>query len=323
MNLSIRHFKAFLAIVHTRGFTRAAEQLHISQPGLSLMMQEMESQLSCRLFERTTRSVRLTAAGQRLMPVAQQVVDEVEAIVPVLSQLSEKRRRTLRVGVPPIFSATVMPNVYMKLRETQPALDLHIQDLPKPEVERQVRSGELDCGLGVFPRHIPEVSRRTLFKFDFIYLESRAAPPPRARGRGRAARRIRWDDLPDVPFVELHPDMELQEQVDKCRAARGVRRTDGIRMNRLESLVGMAAAGVGPTIIPSFAAPVGMDAQISTALLVDPVLSLGFHLIMKRGREQPAVLEAFTQTLLEVIEDRRERIYPYAAADGSSEVPGL
>jgi DNA-binding transcriptional LysR family regulator len=314
MNLSIRHFKAFLAIVHTRGFTRAAERLHISQPGLSLMMQEMESQLSCRLFERTTRSVRLTAAGQRLMPVAQQVVDEVETIVPVLSQLSEKRRRTLRVGAPPIFSATVMPNVYMKLRESQPALDLHIVDLPKPEVERQVRSGELDCGLGVFPRHIPEVSRRSLFKFDFIYLESRAASP-RTKTRGRTAKRIRWDELPDVAFVELHPDMELQEHVNKCRASCGVRRTDGIRMNRLESLVGMAAAGVGPTIIPSFAAPVGMDAQVSTALLVEPVLSLGFHMIMKRGREQPSVLDAFTQTLLEVIEDRRERIYPYAAVD--------
>ena len=303
MNLSIRHFKAFLAIVHTRGFTRAAERLHISQPGPSLMMQEMESQLSCRLFERTTRSVRLTAAGQRLMPVAQQVVDEVETIVPVLSQLSEKRRRTLRVGAPPIFSATVMPNVYMRLRESQPALDLHIVDLPKPEVERQVRSGELDCGLGVFPRHIPEVSRRSLFKFDFIYLESSAAPL-RTKTRGRTAKRIRWDELPDVPFVELHPDMELQEHVNKCRAACGVKRTDGLRMNRLESLVGMAAAGVGPTIIPSFAAPVGMDAQVSTALLVEPVLSLGFHMIMKRGREQPSVLDAFTQTLLEVIEDR-------------------
>ncbi|OWT56150.1 LysR family transcriptional regulator [Candidimonas nitroreducens] len=312
MNLTIRHFKAFLAIVQTRGFTRAAERVHISQPGLSLMMQDMESQLSCRLFERTTRSVRLTAAGQRLVPVAQQVVDEVEAIAPVLSQLSEKRRRTLRVGVPPIFSATVMPKVYMMLRRTQPTLDLHIHDLPKPEVELRVRSGELDCGLGVFPRRIPEVSRRTLFEFDFIYLESRTAPW-RAKTHGKAARQLRWDELPDVPFVEMQPHMELQEQVNKHRAACGVKRSDGIRMNRLESLIGMAAAGVGPTIIPSFVAPVGMEAQISTALLTDPVLSLGFQLIMKRGREQPAVLEAFTQALREVIADHRERIYPYAA----------
>ena len=77
-------------------------------------------------------------------------------------------------------------------------------------------------------------------------------------------------------------------------------------------VIGMAAAGVGPTIIPSFVAPIGMNAQISTALLTEPVLSLGFQLIMKRGREQPAVLEAFTQALREVIADHRERIYPYA-----------
>lgn len=215
------------------------------------------------------------------------------------------------MGAPPIFSATVMPKVYMKLRQTQPSLDLHIYDLPRAEVERQVRSGELDCGLGVFPRRIPEVSQRPLFEFDFIYLESRTAPW-KTKTRGKTARQLRWDELPDVPFVEMQPGMVLQEQVDKCRAACGVKRSDGIRMNRLESLIGMAAAGAGPTIIPSFVAPVGMEAQISTALLTDPVLSLGFQLIVKRGREQPAVLEAFTQALLEVIEDHKERIYPYA-----------
>ncbi|VCU68702.1 Hydrogen peroxide-inducible genes activator [Pigmentiphaga humi] len=314
MNLSIRHFKAFLAVVHTHSFTRAAEQMHISQPGLSLMMQDMESQLSCRLFERTTRSIQLTAAGQRLLPIAQQVVDEVETIAPVLSQLSEKRRRTLRVGVPPIFSASVIPLVYMRLRKTEPTLDLRIVDLPKPEVERQVRNGELDCGLGVFPKRVPEVSRRPLFEFDFVYLESRAAPA-RPKTHGRPSRRIRWDELPAVPFVELHHTQDLQQQINKCRAAAGAARTDGIRMNRLESLIGMAAAGVGPTIIPTFAAPVGIDAQVSTALLVDPVLSLDFHLIIKRGREQPDVMEPFTRTLLEVIEERRDRIHRPAEQD--------
>lgn len=308
MNLSIRHFKVFLAVVRTRSFTRAAEQMHISQPGLSLMMQDMESQLSCRLFERTTRSVQLTAAGRRLLPVAQQVVDEVETIAPVLSELSDKRRRTLRVGVPPIFSATVMPQVYVRLRRTAPGLDLHVFDLPKPDIEHQVLHGELDCGLGVFPRRVADVSRRPLFEFDFLYLESRDSPA-RARSRGKPSKTLRWADLPDVPFVELHPGVDLQQQINKCRQATGVARPDGIRMNRLESLIGMAAAGVGPAIIPSFAAPIGSDAQACTALLVEPVLSLAFHLIVKRGREQPDVLDLFTATLLEVIEERRERIY--------------
>jgi len=54
---------------------------------------------------------------------------------------------------------------------------------------------------------------------------------------------------------------------------------------------------------------------VSTALLTDPVLTLDFHLIIKRGREQPAVLEAFTRTLLEVIEERRDRIYRTAGKD--------
>ncbi|WP_321857508.1 LysR family transcriptional regulator [Paraburkholderia tropica] len=305
MNLSIRHFKAFLAVVQSRSFTRAAEIMHISQPGLSLMMREMESQLTCRLFDRTTRSVEMTAAAQRLLPVAQQVVNEVEAITPVLNQMSDERRRTLKIGVPPVFASSVIPDVYMRLRKTQPALDLYISDLPKPEVERQVRDGELDCGLGSFPRRIPEVSRRLLFEFDFIYLESHTAQTP---AHQRFARYIRWRDLPDVPFVEQDANMELQAHVNKCRAAAGISRSDGMRLNGLASQVAMAVAGVGPTIIPSFAVPV--DTQAYTALLIEPVLSLGYHLIMKRGREQSDALEGFIRTLLEVIEERKEQTYP-------------
>ena len=307
MNLSIRHFKAFLAVVETRSMTRAAERIHISQPGLSLMMQDIEAQLSCRLFERTTRSVGLTPAGQKLVPVARQVVDEIETIAPVLSQLSESRRMHLRIGVPPIFSASVMPLVYMRMQQTHPALTLHVVDLPLPELEALVRSGELDCALGVFPKRVPDVLRRPLFDFDLVYVEARTGPL-RARSRGRLPKRLRWQDLPDVPFVELHPAADLQQQIDKCRAACNVARRDGIHLHRLESVIGMAAAGVGPAIVPSFAVPLGHGAQLAVATLTDPVLSLAFHLIMKRGREQPTALEAFSTTLLAVIDERRERI---------------
>ncbi len=306
MNLSIRHFKAFLTVVNTRSFTRAAEQMHISQPGLSLMMQDMENQLSCRLLERTTRSVTLTAAGLQLLPSAQHIVDEFEAIAPVLSQISVERRRTLRVGATPIFSASIMPHVYMKLRHAQPSLDLRVVDLPKPDVEKQVRNGELDCGLGIFARRVPEVSRRALFEFDFLYIESRQQPL--VLGSSRRKRRMLWSELPDLPFVELPSSSELQQLIDKQKTAAGIgRRADSIRMNNLESLIGMAAVGVGPAILPSFTAPDQLNAQVSTALLTEPVLSMEFHMITKRGRAQPAILELFTQALLEVIAERGER----------------
>lgn len=308
MNLSARHFKAFLVIAATHSFTRAAQQLHISQPGLSLMMREMESQLSCRLFERTTRSVELTAAGMRLLAPARRIMEEIDGLAPVLSQLSVERRRTLHVAATPIFSASIMPHVYIKLRERHPTIDLRLVDVHKHEVERQVRSGDVDCGLGIYAKRLPELTRRPLFEFDFVYIEAKHAPFL-FDARKRTAK-IAWRDLPDVPFVELNAASELQQLIAKCKTRVGLTRSiEAIRFHNLESLVGMAAAGVGPTILPSFAAPVARQSDVVSALLTDPVLSMDFHMITKRGRAQPAVLEAFTSTLLEVIAERGERTY--------------
>src|SRR3546814_2043466 len=78
MNFSFRQMRAFLAVARHASLTKAAEQLHISQAGLSAMVRDLETQLDCRLFERTTRAVRLTAAGQSLLPVAQRTVQRSE-----------------------------------------------------------------------------------------------------------------------------------------------------------------------------------------------------------------------------------------------------
>ena len=308
MNLSVRHFRAFLTVASTRSFTRAAQQLHISQPGLSLMMREIESQLSCRLLERTTRSVELTSAGHRFLLSARRIVEELDGVVPVLSQSSVEQRRTLHVAATPIFSASIMPHVYMKLRLNHPTIDLQLIDVPKPEVESQVRSGNVDCGLGIFAKRLSELTRKPLFKFDFVYVESKRLPF--LFNAAKPVGKIAWRDLPDVPFVELGPSSELQQRIAKCKAVAGLKRTaDGIRFNNLESLVGMAAAGVGPTILPSFAAPAARQSGVVSALLTEPVLSLDFHMIARRGRAQPAILEAFTETLLDVIRERGEHTY--------------
>ena len=65
MNITLRPLKAFTQTARLGSFTRAAEQMHITQAGLSIMMRELETQMGCRLFDRTTRLLSLTAAGEK------------------------------------------------------------------------------------------------------------------------------------------------------------------------------------------------------------------------------------------------------------------
>ena len=108
MNFSFRQMRAFLAVARHASFTKAAEQLHISQAGLSAMVRDLETQLDCRLFERTTRAVRLTPAGQALLPVAQRTVHDLGAAVAQLGALGASGRDRLRVGVTPLIACSVI-----------------------------------------------------------------------------------------------------------------------------------------------------------------------------------------------------------------------
>src|SRR5690606_7421081 len=274
-----------------------------SQPGLSLMMREMESRLDCQLFERTTRSGELTEVGRRFLVRAQRVIDELDSVAPALNQASAEQRRTLHVAATPVFSASVMPHVHKRLRALHPTVSLQLVDVPKPEVETLVRSDAVDCGLGIFAKRLAELGRESLFKFDFAYVESRAEPllfthePPSGR--------LAWQDLPETPFVELSPTSELQQLINRCKKKAGKPQSPGFIFNNLETLIGMAASGVGPTIVPTFAISASARLSTVTALLDRENLPLDFHLISRKGRAQPAVMEIFREVLLDVINERR------------------
>ena len=115
MNLTQRQMQAFLAVARLRHFTRAAEQLHITQAGLSAMMKDLEAQLDCRLFDRTTRSVSLTEEGLQLVPVADRLVTELQAVRDAIHHVSFKARSVLTVGVTPVVAASEQCNAPRRL----------------------------------------------------------------------------------------------------------------------------------------------------------------------------------------------------------------
>lgn len=332
MSISIRQIEAFLCLANARSFTRAAEQLHITQPGLSLMIQELEQQLRSRLFERSTRDVQLTGAGQRFLIPAQRIVDEMSSVRSQVQELSVADRPTLWVGTTPLFASSVMPRVYQQFRKLHPHIQVYLVDVPRDEVAQRVRSGEIDCGVGIFWRRVPELQRQPLFKFDFILIEPATRKrPARTRLSGTAAARtasartasarheraeldnVRWNDLPSGPYVELPPTSDLQQLVNRRKAAAGLQRDPrSLSLNYLESIIGMTAAGAGPAIMPSFVLDACKRFNVKASLISDPVLSMDFHLVVKRSRSQPKALGLFVDVMKTMMIDPGLGLHPVA-----------
>src|SRR5262249_24472218 len=115
-NISLRQMRAFLLVAQHCSFSRAAEKMHVTQPGLSVMLGELERQLQFRLFNRTPRTVELTEQGAHFLVLAKKCLGDLETGISDIEQLSAQACRTLTVGAPPFTAAYVLPEVVSHFR---------------------------------------------------------------------------------------------------------------------------------------------------------------------------------------------------------------
>ena len=286
MNVSQRQMQAFLDIARLRSFTRAAERLHITQSGLSAMMRDLESQMNCRLFDRTTRSVSLTAEGSQLVPVASRILAELDSVSDAITQISTRARKILTVGVTPVIAASLMPAACAAFARQYPEISLRVRDISRQKVEDGVASGALDAGFGAFFKAASGIARVPLGEFSLAYVTRAPAGKPGAVGH------TRWSELRDKPLVGLPRDNPVQEMIEE--QLRRIDRGDEDRpvYENFQTVLAMVEADFGVAVLPSFIAPACRRYQVQFSILVDPVVSLSFYQITKKGRPDAEGIEA-------------------------------
>ncbi len=298
MNLSLRQLKAFILVGELGNFTRASERMHITQAGLSVMMRELESQLGDRLFDRTTRMVRLTAAGEKLLPAALTAVELIEKAAVEIGDLGQRARHTLRVAATPLVSSSLLPAVFGAFHVKYPDVELHLQDADPSRVQALVESGEVDFGLGFFFKATRGVERTKLYSFPLMRVAPLLGSKPQRKQRVGT---VTWDALKNEPLIGLPRDNPIQQMVDSHLAKIGRSNEDRLSFRHFDTLIGMVAAGMGSTVIPSFALLACHHHSVATDILVEPEENLGFYRITKRGRAKPSLMAEFSDTLVSLL----------------------
>jgi DNA-binding transcriptional LysR family regulator len=282
MNLSTRQLKAFVAVARLRSFTRAAEEIHISQAGLSLMLRDMETQLDCRLFERTTRAVWLTDGGARLLPVAERMVRELDEVAGELGKLSADAARTLTVAATPLVCASVLPEVCRTMARLHPGVKVVVRDTERGQVESLVASGEVDVGLGVLFTQSAGIHRKPLLKVPLVCVSPRRGEGfPLAPGRRPGT--LTWSALKGVPLIALPADNTIQQMVDARLAAIGRGNEPRQTYRSLHTLVAMVDAGYGAAVLPSFVREACGRYEVDVNVLVSPRSLLDFYAVTRKG----------------------------------------
>lgn len=296
MNVTQRQMQAFLDIARLSSFTRAAERLHITQSGLSAMMRDLEEQLKCRLFDRTTRSVSLTAEGLQLVPVASRIVAELTSVSDAISQITSTAQRTLTVGATPIIADGVMPSAAAAFRRAHPQINLRIRDLSRQAIQEGVANGALDAGYGAFFKESSGIARTPLAEFAMCAvspLDSKEKAPRARPGPGQTD----WSALRDQPLIGLPPDNPVQELIEEQLRRIGRGDEDRPVYENFQTLLAMVEAGLGVAVLPSFIAPACRRYRVRIALLSAPAVSLNFYEITRKGRPPPEALSTLADSM--------------------------
>lgn len=155
--VEIQHFRVFLVVAEELHFGRAAERLHMAQPPVTRIIQQLERQLGVALFERTSRSVKLTSAGEALIQPAQAVLDAVDRTRAAVGAASSGLTGRVRVGYSGASARVVIARLASAVRDELPGVELHLHSQTYPRlvsddfiqpVMTAVLRGELDIGIG-------------------------------------------------------------------------------------------------------------------------------------------------------------------------------
>jgi DNA-binding transcriptional LysR family regulator len=293
MNFSLRQLRAFVAAANCGSFTKAAERLHVTQAGLSAMIRELEVQVGCQLFERTTRMVTLSEAGKRLLPVVTRTVHDLETSMTEVGHATASSRTRLRIGVAPLVASSLLPSVLRRFHTDHAGVEVEIVDAERDDIQNLVESGEVDAGFGVFFNKVSGVRRQALFPCGLTLVM------PNNLKQGPRNLRTPWTKVPAEPLVALPEQNLIQKLVDEKLATAGVFPKKRITVRSLATVIALVEGGFGVAVIPSFATWACRRYEVRTSALIDPVVEFNFYCITRSGRRVPAALDTLSRVFME------------------------
>jgi DNA-binding transcriptional LysR family regulator len=291
--MELRQLRYFLTVAEELHFARAAERLHIAQQSLSFQIKQLEDELGTVLFDRTTRRVELTAAGQAFLKEVDLIFDHLQRAVEDARKAGRGEVGRLVVGYHSTTLYNIMPSVMRLFRERFPDVEVMLQEIISPSLEESLLSGDVDIGLsGLSGIHTAGLD------YEILYRDTVAVALPKGHSL-EACADIRLTALANEPFV-MYSRVQKKQAFDQIIALcqGGGFSPQIVQEAATESaVISLVAGGIGIAIVVKSLQHVRGD-EVSYRRLVDPVVEENFGVVWKHNNSSPLV-KAFVQTAQE------------------------
>ncbi|MFE7710166.1 LysR family transcriptional regulator [Streptomyces sp. NPDC057486] len=243
--MELRQLEHFIAVAEEQHFTRAAERVAVSQSGLSASIRSLEQELKTPLFSRTTRTVRLTEAGRALLVEAERTLAGARAARDAVDAVRGLLRGTLTVGVEQCVAGVRVPQLLAAFHRTHPQMEIRLRQEGTTSLVNGVAGGRLDVA---FAAAVSAAEwRGELIPLARERMVVLCAPGHRF---ARAADGVVWDELTGESFIDFHPDWGPRRAADEAFTTARVRRTVGLEVTDVHSLLELVHEGLGIAVVP-------------------------------------------------------------------------
>jgi len=245
MRIKLRQIEGFLAAADALSFSRAAERIGMTQPAFSQLIRDLEAALDVRLFDRSTRRVRMTDVGMQLREQMRRGLREIDNACNNARAITRLKQGQLSLAVLPSLALGLVTGALASFHGRYPEVKLRLREARTPNIPELLLSHEVDLAVcSRLPAH-------DSLAFEHLFDDELVVVLP--RGHALSQRRVlQWRQIADEPLIGLQAQAQL---IHDGFAQNGIdKQTEHEALNTVTAL-SMARAGFGVTIVPLIALP--------------------------------------------------------------------
>ncbi len=287
--VNLKLLQTFMLVAENGSFKAAADRARRSQSAISMQIKQLEDQLGARLFNRTTRDVKLTPEGSKLFASTQRGLQEVGIGLRNVQEALAIRRGQVALACAPTIASTHLPRILAEFERDYPGIKMLLSELKSADLYQAIGTDAVDFGIGPISGN-PDLDFEPLLD-DPLH----ALIPTRMCPHNR--RSITLADLSALPLLHFHTTTLTGAMLESEAAARGIVLNVRYRCIQAETLVAMAEAGIGAAILTQSVVRFAQPNHSRVYRIVEPELVHRYGIVRKRGKELSPAAERLAQLI--------------------------
>ncbi|MES2363370.1 MAG: LysR family transcriptional regulator [Pseudomonadota bacterium] len=297
MNISFRQLRAFTTIGRLGSFVDAANALHVTPAALSIMIRSLEDTLGFRVFDRTTRRVTLTEAGQQYFQQAEQVLIDLRHAELLAQDIRSRKTGVVRIATTQVVIWTLLPKIFAAFHKKWPDIRIEPIDVPNDQIISSVENNQADLAITFKVPVAGNIEATPLFS-------SRSHVVCNSRHRFARRKSLSWTALSEEPIIFIGRGSELRI---RSELPQEIILNSRYEVNNTSTALALAASGAGVAICAGYVRPMTQMHNLSIIALSDPVIRRPFMLYRNCARSMGPAVEEHRSFLLDY----------FAKADGA------